>query len=266
MKPVNDIDFHPTIPLMASSSRDCTIKFYDYLSSVKKTLKFIQDSHNVRSICFHPSGDYLLSGTDHPLIRLYDLHSLQAYVTPPSAESQHNSQINQVRYSPDGKLYVSAAKEGNIKIWDAVNSRVITTISGAHSGTEVSSVQFSRNCKYLLSGGKDYSCKLWEISTGRPIFAMYATAPNIPPPSSKPQQHRTQSIFSWNEDFIITSDEINHSVAIFDARTAELTQRLTGHTNVVRWLAASPVDPYLTTCCDDDRVRLWVEEIGFKQK
>jgi hypothetical protein len=54
--------------------------------------------------------------------------------------------------------------------------------------------------------------------SGRPIFTLHASAPNIPPPGFKPQQRRTQTIFSWNEDFIITSDEINHSVTIFDSR------------------------------------------------
>jgi cleavage stimulation factor subunit 1 len=39
---INDIDFHPTLPLLASASRDNTIKFYDYHSSMKKSFKYLQ--------------------------------------------------------------------------------------------------------------------------------------------------------------------------------------------------------------------------------
>jgi len=39
---INDIDFHPTLPLLASASRDNTIKFYDYHSSMKKSFKYMQ--------------------------------------------------------------------------------------------------------------------------------------------------------------------------------------------------------------------------------
>jgi cleavage stimulation factor subunit 1 len=133
---INDIDFHPTLPLLASASRDNTIKFYDYHSSMKKSFKYMQDSSNIRSISFHPSGDYIVAGTDNPLIRLYDINTLQCYVSP-NGESNHLGPINQIRYGHDGKLFASCSKDGQIKLWDTVSFRCVQTFSNAHGGLEV---------------------------------------------------------------------------------------------------------------------------------
>jgi cleavage stimulation factor subunit 1 len=71
--PVNDLDFHPAYPVLASCARDCSIKLYDYNSSVKRSFKQLQDTHNIRTICFHPCGDFLITGTEHTMIRLIDI-------------------------------------------------------------------------------------------------------------------------------------------------------------------------------------------------
>ena len=59
-----------------------------------------------------------------------------------------------LRWSNDGKHFVSASVDGSIKIWDAVSNRCIATFLQAHDGDEVCSVTFSRNSKYVLSSGK----------------------------------------------------------------------------------------------------------------
>ena len=58
------LDFHPTVSVLASGSRDCTVKFYDYSKpSVKRSYRSITDVVGINSIHFHPSGDYMLVGT-----------------------------------------------------------------------------------------------------------------------------------------------------------------------------------------------------------
>lgn len=50
LQPINEIDFHPMNPIMASCSRDCTIKLFDYSkSSQKRAIRQI----NVRSSFHH---------------------------------------------------------------------------------------------------------------------------------------------------------------------------------------------------------------------
>jgi cleavage stimulation factor subunit 1 len=181
------------------------------------------------------------------MIRLYDCVTLQAY-TAADAKDHHFKPINQVRYSPDGSVFASCSKDGYIKIWDAINNRVVRLFAAAHGGSEVSSVQFTRNNKYLLSCGKDSTIRLWDMATGRQLKNYTGGV------SSK---NRLQACFNYNEDMIFGSDEKANSALVWDSRSGELRQRLTGHNNLVRWIASSPVDNAIITCSDDHRARYW---------
>lgn len=54
----------------------------------------------------------------------------------------------QVRYSCTGGMYVTASKDGAIRIWDGVSSSVVRTILGAHGSAEATSANFTKDQKY----------------------------------------------------------------------------------------------------------------------
>jgi cleavage stimulation factor subunit 1 len=255
--PINDVDFHPTLPVIASASADCTVKFFDYTkASIKRSFKQIKDTHNVRSIHIHPSGDYMLLGTAHNQIRMYDLNNMQCY-TSPNPQDHHFGPINQVRYSTDGKLFVSGSKDGSIKIWDGVTGRCVNTIPSAYSG-QVYSVQFSMNSKYMLSNGQDYTAKLWDLSTGRQVRTYSASKKTMKTESAEQKPVRIQTCFNFNESSIVTSE--GNDVIIWDTRQARVLHRLSGHNKNVRWVAPSPVEHAYMSCSEDQRARFWAAE------
>lgn len=129
---------------------------------------FLQEAEMLRSISFHPSGDFLLVGTQHPTLRLYDVNTFQCFVSCNPLD-QHTDTICGVCYNPSANSYVTCSKDGSIKLWDGVSNRCVTTFEKAHDGAEVCSAVFSKNSKYILSSGKDSVAKLWEISTGRTL-------------------------------------------------------------------------------------------------
>lgn len=107
------------------------------------------------SAAFHPSGDYVIAGTEHHMVSLstfptkfrccngdsqcllprqahiYDVESLQCF-TPSVSDSHHVGGINQVRCAGDGKQYATAGKDGTVKLWDIVSSKCIATLDSAH--------------------------------------------------------------------------------------------------------------------------------------
>jgi len=111
-----------------------------------------KEAHIVRCLAFHPSGDYLLVGTQHPTLRLYDVNTAQCFVSAITSD-QHTGPITQVNYSPNASLYVTSSKDGDIRLWDGVSNRCINIFPRAHDGYEISSVAFSRNAKvfHLMS-------------------------------------------------------------------------------------------------------------------
>ena len=204
----------------------------------------------MNSVHFHPSGDFLLVGTDHFMIRVLDVKTSKSF-TAIQPQDHHKSSINQVRYSNDAAFYVSCSWDGCIKIWDAVTNQCERVINNAHNGRNVTSVKISKTGKYILSAGADSTVKLWDLGTGKQVstFAKHTTVGD-----------RCNVDFGHNEEYIVCVDEPSSAGVVYNTRSGELDQRLTGHNNVVRWIAASPVDPALITCSDDHRARFWCTE------
>ncbi|KAL8141882.1 hypothetical protein V2J09_014914 [Rumex salicifolius] len=205
-QPINDLDFHPHNTILVSAAKDQTIKFFDFSKpTAKRAFKVIQDTHNVRSVSFHPSGDYLLAGTDHPIPHLYDINTFKCYLSANAQDLGANAAINQVRYSATGGLYVTASKDGVIRLWNGINAYCVRTIVGAHGTAEVTSAIFTKDEKFILSSGKDSTIKLWEVGTGR-MVKQYIGATH--------KQLRSQAVFSVTEEFVLAVDDQRNEVNI----------------------------------------------------
>ena len=236
---VNDLSFHPNGLVLASCSKDQNIKLFDLSKTgVKRAFRYLQDVHPVNSICFHPSGDFLLAGTKDSAVRIYDVKTLQCYTNSSTAD-MHRGGISQIRYANSGKFFTSSSLDGTVRIWDSVSSQCIRTLDNAHGGAAVSSVRITNNEKYLMTAGLDSTVRLWEISSGK-ILMEY-----------KGHDQRTQMLqpsFTHNEDFILIGDEATTDVVCYDTQTGVLAKRIGGHNNLVRCVAASPVDNGFLSC------------------
>ncbi|KAL6995043.1 Cleavage stimulation factor subunit 50 [Sarracenia purpurea var. burkii] len=252
LQPINDLDFHPQNTVLITGAKDHTIKFFDFSKAVaKRAFRVIQDTHNVRSLSFHPSGDFVLAGTDHPIAHLYDVNTFQCYLSAKVQEIGTNGAINQVRYSSTGGMYVTASKDGAIRIWDGVTANCMRTIVGAHGTTEAISANFTKDQRYVLSCGKDSSVKLWEVGTGR-LVKQYVGATHT--------HFRCQAVFNETEEFVLSIDEPNNEIVIWDAMTAEKVARWpSNHIGAPRWLEHSPTEAAFVTCGNDRSVRFWKE-------
>lgn len=104
----------------------------------------------MRCLTFHPTGDYLAVGTDHNVLRVYDINTTQCFASAIPSQ-HHTSSITCVKYAPNAKMYATGSLDGSIKLWDAISGRCINTFDKAHEGAEVCSVVFSRNGKVSVN-------------------------------------------------------------------------------------------------------------------
>ncbi|CAG8609482.1 1262_t:CDS:10, partial [Ambispora leptoticha] len=237
---VNDLSFHPNGLVLASCSDDQSIKLFDLSKpGVKRSFRYLQDTHVVRSIAFHPSGDFILAGTDHESVRIYDVKKFQCYTASNNQSDLHQGGITKVRFVHNGGQFVTSSLDGSIKIWDVVSGRCQRTIEKAHEGVTVSSVQFSRNGKFVLSSGKDSMLRLWDTGSGKCLMEYKGAVQ---------QNHSLQSSFTNNEDYVLSSDETTNNVVCWDTRTGELVKQWSGHAGIVRCVAASPTEPGFISC------------------
>ncbi|XP_077252549.1 cleavage stimulation factor subunit 50-like [Tasmannia lanceolata] len=230
LQPINDLDFHPQSTVLISGAKDHTIKFFDFSKTVaKRAFRVIQDTHNVRSVSFHPSGEFLLAGTDHPIAHLYDINTFQCYLSSNVQEINSNGAINQ-EYAPGTSYYV---------------------IPSGTTGAHVYFMLLTAVTKFVLSCGKDSTAKLWEVGTGR-LVKQYTGAIHT--------QLRCQAVFNETEEFVLSVDEPSNEIVIWDALTAEKVARWpSNHIGAPRWLEHSPTEAAFVSCGSDRSVRFWKE-------
>ncbi|KAJ3308345.1 cleavage stimulation factor, 3' pre-RNA, subunit 1 [Blyttiomyces sp. JEL0837] len=248
--PANDVCFHPNGTVLASCSDDMSIKLYDIQKpNVKKGFRYLQDTYPVRSISFHPSGDFLLAGTNHECMRLYDIQTFKCFIPSTPSSDDLKGAINQARFAPRGNVFATAGADGTIRLYDTVAGKMINSMPQAHSGASVSCIQFSKNGRYLLSAGQDSVPRVWDVSSGKVVHAFEGVV------------HRSDGIgvtFTFNDDYILSPDEVTNNIVCWDARTGALLQKYPGcHQNVIRGIASSPSDMGFVTCSDDCRARYW---------
>eukprot|EP00271_Cylindrocystis_brebissonii_P007884 TRINITY_DN2178_c0_g1_i1.p1 TRINITY_DN2178_c0_g1~~TRINITY_DN2178_c0_g1_i1.p1 ORF type:complete len:440 (-),score=58.31 TRINITY_DN2178_c0_g1_i1:39-1358(-) len=251
---VNDLDFHPQSTILISGARDNSIKFFDFSKTSRKAYQVIQDTDNVRSVAFHPCGDYFLAGTEHPIAHLYDVNTFQCFLSSTIDDEHHGGAINQVRYSSTGALYATGSKDGAVRVWDGANAQCVRVIGGAHAGSEATSVAFTRDQRYVLSCGTDYVARLWEVSTGRQVKEYEGARRGS-------RVRRMQACFSADEGHVVSLDESTNTIVVWDALTAEVVASIpSGHSAAPKWLEVSPSSGEFATCGMDRAVRLWYEQ------
>lgn len=249
---ITTLAFHPFEPILASGSRDYTIKFFEYAKpSTKKAFKSIQEAEQIRAISFHPNGDWLLCATQHPTLRMYRVETSQCFVSS-NPNDQHKLPVTSCEWAPNARIFATGSKDGSIKLWDGVSNKCINTFADAHAHQEVTSVAFTKNSKYLLSSGKDSVVRLWELSTARCLIAYTGAG------SAGKQERRTQALFNHTEDYVFYPDEKTVTLCCWDARNAERQKLLAlGHNGTVKCIVHSPTSPHFITCSEDYRARFW---------
>ncbi|KAL5238932.1 hypothetical protein ACI65C_006342 [Semiaphis heraclei] len=252
---VTCLEFHPNKPILASGSRDCHIKFFEYSKAyMKKACKTIDDLEPITCLSFHPVGDHMVMGTNSPVIKLYDINTVQCYVSA-IPNHQHTGPVTSLKFEPSARYFVSSSQDGSIKLWDAVSNKCVNTIDKAHDGSQVCSVTFSRNGKYILSSGKDSMVKLWELSTSRCLIVYTGVG------TTGKQKHRTQALFNHSEEYVLYPDEVTSTLCVWNSRNANRQQLLSlGHTGPIRSIAHSPKSVAFLTCSDDFKARFWYKK------
>ncbi|NJO01776.1 MAG: WD40 repeat domain-containing protein, partial [Bacteroidia bacterium] len=112
-------------------------------------------THVVNSLDFSPDGQYLVSGAEDGVLKIWDMSTGQEF----KELTEPYTNITKVRFSPDGKLIATSSKKGTISLWHVATGQKIATYQG-HTG-KVMNIAFSPDGQYLASAGTDKTVKLW---------------------------------------------------------------------------------------------------------
>ncbi|PKY03251.1 WD40 repeat-like protein [Aspergillus campestris IBT 28561] len=156
---VGAVAFSPDSKVLATGSRDHTIKLWDTTTgALQQTLK--GHSRSVIAVEFSPDGQSLVSGSDDHVINVWD-------ISTGALQHSHNDYTRKVRtmnISPNGHLIASGTNHGTVWLWDA-NTRAMRQTLESHT-EEIETLSFSPDGQLLASGSCDETIKLWNTSTG----------------------------------------------------------------------------------------------------
>ena len=112
-------------------------------------------------LAFSPDSRQIASaGNVNGEVEIYDTESGQISMILEG----HTKTINQVAFSPDGKLIATCSNDRTIGLWEAQSGDLIQWLSGHQA--RVNRVAFSTDSSRLVSGADDNTIRLWDSENG----------------------------------------------------------------------------------------------------
>ena len=171
---VRSVAFSPDGRTLSSSS-DKDLILWDV--TVAQALGETLTGHfnQVSGLAFSPDGRILASsgcnGTEATEqckpgeVRLWDVASRQLLGQP---LTYHGGWVNDVAFSPDGRILASGSDDKTIVLLDVASRRPLDPPLVGHTGW-INSVAFAPDGRTLASASLDQSVILWDVATHRPV-------------------------------------------------------------------------------------------------
>jgi WD40 repeat protein/transcriptional regulator with XRE-family HTH domain len=156
---VSRVAWSPDGCILASSSRDQTIRLWDIESSSYR-IALVGHSAGVKGLAFTPNSRSLLSGSEDGTLRVWDAASGQCI----RVVQGYAASLYDLDWSPDGAQLVSGGSDTLVTIYDATGGTPPRVLRG-HSGV-VLGVGWSSDGRYVASSEWENTIRLWDPVSG----------------------------------------------------------------------------------------------------
>jgi WD40 repeat protein len=157
--------------------------------------------------------------------------------------------LNRARFSPDGRLVVTADEAGAARVWDVERRTLVQTFNGHLAG--LFTAAFSRDgTRLITAGGVDGTVKVWNAKAGGDAQWSADVHNGVV----------TGASFSPDDRAILTTG--GDGLATVRGLDSKIAVSLKGHDGVVRSGAFSRDGRFIVTTSGDMTARVWDAETG----
>jgi WD40 repeat protein len=203
--------------------------------------------------------------------------------------SAHSERLWSVMFSPKGETLASGDVDGNVKIWQRDDGKVIRELKQPMGITYLA---YSPDGDYLATASYDSQVRLWRVSDGLLMQTFSGHANTVWCVAFSPDgrtlassgEDKTirlwdvkqgnllntfegHSLIVWSVAFSpdgnhLASGSFDETVKIWKLHTGELERTITGHSEAILEVAFSPNGQILASGSDDKTVKFWNVQDG----
>lgn len=163
-----ELAFNKSGTLLAVADLQGKLRVWDL--GTGRAVKGIPEVKHVRSLAFRPFHHLVVAGSSDGTSRVIDVDSGDAIMVR-GTWSYTRADLVQVAVSPDARLLVSVAEDGNVRGWELESGAEVPTLQRA----DTAHVVLSSRGRRMVEVRKDGTVQVSEIDTGRVLGA-------LPPP------------------------------------------------------------------------------------
>ena len=226
-----------TAALVADAQADEPIKDYTKWE-LPKEAKMRLGKGRINAIQFSPDGNELAVGSSIG-IWMYSVATGDEL----ALLTGHTAQIQNLAFSPDGKILASTSNDRTIRVWDTETGKQLVVLSDRRNfpGT----LAFSPDSTTIASDGRTGTIQIWDVATGDPLATLTGHTDTVEALAFSPDG---KTLASTSEDL---------SIRLWDIDSEEHLSTLTGHKKPVKVLVFSPDGNTLASAGMGGTVRLW---------
>ncbi len=165
---VNAVAWGPDGQWLVSGGKDRSVKLVE-AATAKSRLTFSDRDRDIFAVAVSPDGTVVASG-EEPGLSWWNSKTGERL----RSTSGHSVGVNELVFSKDGKLLLSAGGDGTLRLWNGTAGTPIKTLA---VGSMVYSAALDLSGRRAASGSFDGMVRIWDTATGRLLATLLALPP-----------------------------------------------------------------------------------------